>query len=212
MAGALEGKAIAVTGAGRGIGRAIAVAAAAEGAAVVVNDYGVSIDGNEPTSQVANEVVAEITAAGGRAVGEPELGDDDGGRRVDRAASDRQLRACRRRGVRCRHLARAHVVQHVRGRVGSGHRDAPQGHVHRVPRRGAEVFRAQKTRHPDRIHVGRVRRERRAGQLLRGKGRDRLAGPQRGRRDEQVRRDRELHCTGREVAHVGQCAVRPRDG
>ena len=66
--GALEGKAIAITGGGRGIGRAVALAAAAEGAAVVVNDYGVSVDGQEPTSEVANGVVQEITAAGGRAV------------------------------------------------------------------------------------------------------------------------------------------------
>jgi NAD(P)-dependent dehydrogenase (short-subunit alcohol dehydrogenase family) len=66
--GALDGKVIAVTGAGRGIGRAVAVAAAAEGAAVVVNDYGVSVDGSEPTSEVADGVVAEIAAAGGRAV------------------------------------------------------------------------------------------------------------------------------------------------
>jgi NAD(P)-dependent dehydrogenase (short-subunit alcohol dehydrogenase family) len=35
---------------------------------VIVNDYGVSIDGNEPSSEVADEVVAEITAAGGRAI------------------------------------------------------------------------------------------------------------------------------------------------
>jgi NAD(P)-dependent dehydrogenase (short-subunit alcohol dehydrogenase family) len=68
MVGALDGKVIAITGAGRGIGRAVAEFCAAEGAAVVVNDYGVSIDGNEPTSEVADEVVAAIVAAGGRAV------------------------------------------------------------------------------------------------------------------------------------------------
>jgi NAD(P)-dependent dehydrogenase (short-subunit alcohol dehydrogenase family) len=66
--GYLEGKVVAVTGAGRGIGRAVALACAAEGAAVVVNDYGVAMDGTEPTSEVANEVVAEIEAAGGKAV------------------------------------------------------------------------------------------------------------------------------------------------
>src|SRR3954469_2096434 len=65
--GALDSKVIAVTGAGRGIGRAVALACAAEGAAVIVNDYGVSVDGNEPTSEVADSVVKEIENAGGRA-------------------------------------------------------------------------------------------------------------------------------------------------
>jgi NAD(P)-dependent dehydrogenase (short-subunit alcohol dehydrogenase family) len=64
----LDGKVIAVTGSGRGIGRAVAIACAAAGAAVVVNDYGVSVDGSDPTSEVAEEVVGEIVAAGGRAV------------------------------------------------------------------------------------------------------------------------------------------------
>lgn len=64
----LAGKAIAVTGAGRGIGRAIAIACAAEGASVVVNDYGVSMAGEDPTSEVADAVVQEITDAGGTAV------------------------------------------------------------------------------------------------------------------------------------------------
>jgi len=64
----LKGKVVAVTGAGRGIGRAVALACAAEGASVIVNDYGVSMDGTEPSSEVADSVVAEIEAAGGHAV------------------------------------------------------------------------------------------------------------------------------------------------
>jgi NAD(P)-dependent dehydrogenase (short-subunit alcohol dehydrogenase family) len=66
--GHLDGKAIAITGSGRGIGRAVALLCAAEGASVVVNDFGVTMDGNEPQSDVADAVVAEITAAGGNAV------------------------------------------------------------------------------------------------------------------------------------------------
>ena len=66
--GALDGKVIAITGSGRGIGRAVAEFCASEGAAIVVNDFGVSIDGQEPSSEVADEVVAAIVANGGRAV------------------------------------------------------------------------------------------------------------------------------------------------
>ena len=68
MSGHLTGKNIAVTGAGNGIGRGIALACAAEGANVVVADYGVSLDGRDPASEVADGGVAEITAAGGTAV------------------------------------------------------------------------------------------------------------------------------------------------
>jgi NAD(P)-dependent dehydrogenase (short-subunit alcohol dehydrogenase family) len=66
--GALDGKVAIVTGAGRGIGRGEALALAAEGAAVVVNDLGSSADGTAVGASPADDVVAEITAAGGRAV------------------------------------------------------------------------------------------------------------------------------------------------
>lgn len=85
----LEGKSIAVTGAGRGIGRAIALACAAEGANVVVNDYGVGLAGEEPTSEVADSVVAEITEAGGTAVAVADsVTTMEGGQRIVQTAVD----------------------------------------------------------------------------------------------------------------------------
>ena len=68
MSGHLEGKNIAITGGGAGIGRAIALACADEGANIVVADYGVSMDGSDPSSEVADAVVAEIEAKGGKAI------------------------------------------------------------------------------------------------------------------------------------------------
>ena len=68
MSGYLEGKSIAITGGGAGIGKAIGLAAAAEGANIVVADYGVAMDGSDPSSEVADAVVAEIEAKGGNAI------------------------------------------------------------------------------------------------------------------------------------------------
>jgi len=64
----MEGKVVVVTGSGRGIGRDMALLMAAEGAAVVVNDLGVSVDGGESGETPAAEVVREIESRGGRAV------------------------------------------------------------------------------------------------------------------------------------------------
>lgn len=64
----LEGKVVVVTGAGRGIGREIALECARQGAGVVVNDFGGAADGSGGDGGPAREVVAEIEAIGGRAV------------------------------------------------------------------------------------------------------------------------------------------------
>lgn len=64
----LKDKVIIVTGAGRGIGRAISIEAARQGARVVVNDLGGSAEGEGGDRSPAESVVAEIEAAGGEAV------------------------------------------------------------------------------------------------------------------------------------------------
>ncbi|MGW2344774.1 SDR family oxidoreductase [Streptomyces sp. NPDC001661] len=66
--GLCAGRVVAVTGAGRGLGRAHALAYAAEGAKVVVNDLGVGLDGAPDPDSPAAQVVREIRAAGGEAV------------------------------------------------------------------------------------------------------------------------------------------------
>ena len=68
MTGKLEGKTAIITGAGRGIGREVALLYAREGARVIVNDLGVSVDGEGNDNSPAQQVVNEIKASGGEAL------------------------------------------------------------------------------------------------------------------------------------------------
>jgi NAD(P)-dependent dehydrogenase (short-subunit alcohol dehydrogenase family)/putative sterol carrier protein/acyl dehydratase len=63
-----DGRVVIVTGSGGGIGRSHALAFAKEGAKVVVNDLGSSMDGSGQTQKMADKVVEEIKASGGTAV------------------------------------------------------------------------------------------------------------------------------------------------
>jgi NAD(P)-dependent dehydrogenase (short-subunit alcohol dehydrogenase family) len=85
-----EGRVVIVTGAGRGIGREYALMLARHGARVVVNDLGGSRDGTGNDLSPAEEVVAEIAAAGGEAVANgSDVSDWDGARAMIQAAVDR---------------------------------------------------------------------------------------------------------------------------
>lgn len=86
--GRLDGKVAVITGAGRGIGREIALLMAAEGARIVVNDLGGNTDGTG-TTKIADDVVEEIRAAGGEAAANTEsVAEVSGGQSLLQTALD----------------------------------------------------------------------------------------------------------------------------
>jgi len=87
--GIVEGKVAIVTGAGRGIGRAIALLMAEEGAKVVVNDVGAALDGSGGDAGPAQDVVNEIKKKGGHAVASTlSVGDPANADKIVKAALD----------------------------------------------------------------------------------------------------------------------------
>jgi len=89
MTGIVAGKVAIVSGAGRGIGRAIAILMAQQGASVVVNDIGAALDGSGGDAGPAQQVVDEIKAAGGAAIASTlSVGEPDNAARIVQDAID----------------------------------------------------------------------------------------------------------------------------
>ena len=85
--GICDNRTVIITGAARGLGRAYALAFGAEGANVVVNDIGTSLNGEGRDTSAADGVVAEIVAAGGKAIANYEdITDWDAAKRIVDAA------------------------------------------------------------------------------------------------------------------------------
>ena len=87
--GLLDGRVAVVTGSGRGIGREFALCMAREGAKVVINDVGVSLDGQGTDDDPAAQVCKEIAGLGSEAVPNYDsVTDFDGAARIVQAAVD----------------------------------------------------------------------------------------------------------------------------
>ena len=145
--GKLDGKVAIVTGAGRGLGRAISKGLAAQGAAVLVNDLGVTLAGDKEPSSPADQVVADIKAAGGKAA--VNYGNvakwSDAEALVKQAIKDfgKLDILVNVAGI----LRDRMIVQHGRGRVGRGAQRPSQGHLQLQPFRVGPYARTQTRPH-----------------------------------------------------------------
>ena len=177
--GALDGRIAIITGAGRGIGREYALLFAAEGAKVVVNDLGGALDGSGDDRSAAQQVVDEITAAGGEAVANADdVTDWDGGKRlVDTAIEtfgDLHVLVNNAGILRDRVL-----VNMSEAGVGRGHPRPPEGPLRAHPPRRRLLARADQGRrrgqgvgHQHLVDLGPARQPG-PDQLRRGQGRHR---------------------------------------
>ena len=171
--GILDGKVAIVTGAGRGVGRGVALDLARAGAAVVVNDLGVSLTGEGDKTTVAEQVAKEIRDFGGRAVANGDsVASWEGAHRIVEAALE-LVRPHRRRRQQCRQPARQPLPQDDGRGIRRRHRRPSQGVVQRQSRGGAP-FQEPGVRRlcPYDLDFG-AHRQFRAGELFRGQARRR---------------------------------------
>ena len=197
--GTFDGKVAIVTGAGRGIGRGEAMLLAAGGAKVVVNDLGVAREGDTGDDSPAQEVVDEITAAGGTAmVSGHDVSSWTGAQELIATAVDAYgtldilvNNAGILRDAMSFNMSEddwdAVIRVHLKGHF------APSRFAVLLLARAVEGARRRAGGRSDHQHRQRVRavRHGRAGELLRGQGRHRVDDARARPGDEEVRRDRQ---------------------
>ena len=127
--GALDSRVAIVTGSGRGIGRSVALLLAKQGASVVVNDLGAALDGSGTDTSPAQQVVQEITGAGGKAIANgADISDHAAAEDLVKTAISR-VRAAGHPGQRGRDPPRPDDLQHDRRGMGRRHPGPPARHV-----------------------------------------------------------------------------------